>query len=285
MYPDRQHPVSKKFLMQAALQRRIQRYGWDKAAAWYEASWQRQLRPAQQQLLEFAGLQPGQTVLDIACGTGLVSLAAAQVVGDTGKVVGVDISDKMVELATITAREQQIGNVQFEWADAEDLPGPEEVYDAALCALGLMYFPDPGRSLAESYRVLRTGGRIVVAVWGRRTHCGWADIFGIIDKRVRSEVCPLFFRLGQPEILHNSLRSAGFTDIKMEVLQSPLEYASDEEACMASFAGGPVALPYHKFSSEVKEEAHAEYLASIREFRQGNGYKVPGEFVVAVGYK
>jgi len=269
--------------MEPALQRRIQRYGWDKAAAWYEASWQRQLLPAQQKLLDLAGLRPGEKVIDIACGTGLVTLTAARTTG--GMVTGVDISDKMIGLARIAASKMQIDNARFERADAEELPGPGEVYDAALCALGLMYFPDPGQALAECYRVLKKGGRIAVAVWGRRAHCGWSGIFDIVDRRVRSEVCPLFFRLGHTEILKNSLLSAGFTNINMEVLNSPLEYASDEEACIASFAGGPVALSYHKFSQDVKEEAHAEYLASIREFRQGDGYLVPGEFVIASGVK
>lgn len=284
MRADRQYPFRKKILiMEPALQRRIQRYGWDKAATWYETSWHRQLLPAQQRLLDLAGLRPGESVIDIACGTGLVTLAAARTTG--GMVTGVDISDKMIELARIAARNMQIDNVRFERADAEQLPGADEVYDAALCALGLMYFPDPGQSLAECHRVLKKGGRVVVAVWGRRAHCGWSDIFDIVDRRVHSEVCPLFFRLGDTEILHHSLTAAGFKNIRIDVLDSPLEYASAEEACIASFAGGPVALAYHKFSQDVKEEAHAEYLASIRDFRQGDGYLVPGEFVVASGVK
>ena len=64
--------------MEAALQRRIQRYGWDKAAIYYENSWQQQLKPAQEKLLEMANLQPGERLIDIACGTGLVSFPAAE---------------------------------------------------------------------------------------------------------------------------------------------------------------------------------------------------------------
>jgi hypothetical protein len=64
-----------------------------------------------------------------------------------------------------------------------------------------------------------------------------------------------------------------------------LNYSSDEDAYGAAFAGGPVALAYHKFSDQVKNEAHIEYLDSIKPFRQGTGYAVPGEFVVAIGYK
>jgi ubiquinone/menaquinone biosynthesis C-methylase UbiE len=85
--------------MDAALQRRVQRYGWDKAASHYENYWQEQLRPAQEKLLELSQLKPGEKIIDIACGTGLVSFPAAKLVGEKGSVLGTDISDKMVEHA------------------------------------------------------------------------------------------------------------------------------------------------------------------------------------------
>jgi ubiquinone/menaquinone biosynthesis C-methylase UbiE len=271
--------------MEPALQRRVQRYGWDKASNYYEASWQKQLQPAQRKLLQLANVQPGEKVIDIACGTGLVTFEAVKETGERGFVWGTDISDKMVEFATAVAKEKKVDNIQFERMDAEELQVDDETYDVALCALGLMYVPDPFKALKEMYRVLKKGGRAVVAVWGKRANCGWADIFEIVDKRVSSEVCPMFFNLGNADVLRNILTKAGFDNIIVERLNSPLEYASGEEACIAAFAGGPVALPYHKFSNKIKEEVHAEYLASIRQFQNGNGYDVPGEFVVAAGYK
>jgi ubiquinone/menaquinone biosynthesis C-methylase UbiE len=79
--------------MEADLQRRIQRYGWDKAAIYYENFWQQQLKPAQDKLLELANLQPGEKLIDIACGTGLVSFPAAEKLGPGGFVLATDISD------------------------------------------------------------------------------------------------------------------------------------------------------------------------------------------------
>jgi SAM-dependent methyltransferase len=148
-----------------------------------------------------------------------------------------------------------------------------------------MYVPDPVRALKEMYRVIKPRGRAVSAVWGQRDHCGWAEIFEIVDKRVSTEVCPLFFNLGNKDILSRSFAAAGFSNVVFEKLNTELIYHSDEEACGAAFAGGPVALAYHKFSAEVKNEAHAEYLDSIKMFRQGKGYAIPGEFVVALGFK
>ena len=271
--------------MQAGLQRRIQRYGWDKAATYYENFWYKQLKPAQDKLLEMAKMEQGEKVIDVACGTGLVSFAAAKKVGAKGFVLGTDISDNMVAICMRRAREQNHANMRFERMDAEELSVGNGEYDVALCALGLMYVPNPIKALSEMYRVLKTGGRAVAAVWGQRDHCGWAEIFEIVDKRVSTEVCPMFFNLGNRDMLMKNFEAAGFSNIIFERLNTKLLYHSDEEACGAAFAGGPVALAYHKFSEDVKNEAHVEYLDSIRSYKEDNVYSIPGEFVVAMGVK
>ncbi len=271
--------------MDAALQRRVQRYGWDKASTHYETYWQAQLKPAQEKLLELAELKPGEKLIDIACGTGLVSFPAAKLVGENGSVLGSDISDKMVEHAKSLAKEANLNNIDFERMDAEELLSNDNDYDVALCALGLMYVPDPLKALKEMKRVIKSGGRAVAAVWGKRSNCGWAEIFEIVDRRVSSEVCPMFFNLGNPDMLQKHFEVAGFTDIVTIRLQAGLIYESAEEACGAAFAGGPVALAYHKFSNEVKEEVHQEYLDSIAAFKIGDGFRVPGEFVITIGIK
>lgn len=271
--------------MEADLQRRIQRYGWDRAAIYYENFWQQQLKPAQDKLLEMAKLQPGEKLIDIACGTGLVSFPAAEKLGANGFVLATDISDGMVKICTELAKEKKLTNIEFKRMDAEELSVPNEEYDVALCALGLMYVPDPVKALKEMQRVIKPGGRAVAAVWGQRDHCGWAEIFEIVDRRVATEVCPMFFNLGNRDVLKRSFEAAGFSNVSFEKLNTILNYSSDEDAYGAAFAGGPVALAYHKFSDQVKNEAHIEYLDSIRQFQKEKGYAVPGEFVVAVGYK
>ena len=94
--------------MEADLQRRVQRYGWDKAAIYYENFWQRQLKPAQDKLLEMAELKPGEKLIDIACGTGLVSFPAAEKLGRNGFVLATDISDNMVKIGNESANEKKI---------------------------------------------------------------------------------------------------------------------------------------------------------------------------------
>lgn len=271
--------------MEPRLQRRVQRYGWDKAAKFYEDSWKIQLKPAQDKLLEMAHLQPGERVLETSCGTGLVTSRAARLTAPGGKIVATDLSDKMIEIAKERADSLKLNNITFQQMDAEDLDVEDNSFDATICALGLMYFPFPVDALKEMHRVLKPGGRSVIAIWGERKNCGWADIFPIVDKRVASDVCPMFFQQGTGNTLKNSFQKAGFQEIKTERLLVSLNYKNPQHALLAAFAGGPVALAYQKFDDQTKEESHQDYLDSISQFRNGNGYQIPGEFVVAKGVK
>lgn len=271
--------------MDARLQKRVQRYGWDKAAAYYEHSWKTQLAPAQQALIEMAQLAPGQRVIDVACGTGLVTFEAALRVAPLGQVVGTDISQEMVATAREAAFTRRTGNIVFDRMDAEALAFPDGIFTTALNALGLMYTPDPENAVVEMHRVLRPGGRAVCAVWGERAKCGWAELFPIVDSRVQSEVCPLFFRLGTGPSLANAFEAAGFEAIEVQRIETQLRFADDDIACEAAFLGGPVALACSRFSAETRAAAHTEYLDSIAPYRRAHGYDVPGEFVIVTGLK
>jgi ubiquinone/menaquinone biosynthesis C-methylase UbiE len=269
----------------ARLQRRIQRYGWDRAAADYEEYWRKQIEPAQARLLEMAALRRGERVLDIACGTGLITFPAAISVGAEGSVVGTDISDGMIERGREEAAKRGLANVTFQRVDAEALEFPENSFDAALCSLGLMYVPEPLKALRLMRNSLKSGGRIAASVWGRRDRCGWAGIFPVVDARVKSEVCPMFFQLGTADNLRTALELGGFCDVQVERLDTTLDYASEEDAIGAAFAGGPVALAYAHFDAGTREDAHADYLDTIQQYRHGAGYSIPGEFVVALARK
>jgi ubiquinone/menaquinone biosynthesis C-methylase UbiE len=144
--------------MQPKLQRRIQRYGWDLAADDYEPLWRTQLVSAQKELLTLARLAPGERVLDVACGTGIVTLSAAHAVGADGHVLGVDLSGQMVDSGRRRAEALGLSNVSFERMDAEQLDIPDASFDVALCSLGLMYAPEPEQAVREMRRVLCPAG-------------------------------------------------------------------------------------------------------------------------------
>jgi ubiquinone/menaquinone biosynthesis C-methylase UbiE len=266
--------------MEARLQRRVQRYGWDLAAPDYEALWRAQLAGAQTALLAAAALQPGEHVLDVACGTGLVAFEAASAAGPHGRVLGVDLSGAMVAAARQRAAQRRIANIEFERMDAEALALPDAYFDVVLCALGLMYLPEPERAVREMRRVLRPGGRLALAVWGDRTRCGWSALFPIVAAEVASDVCPLFFRLGAQGALAGLCADAGFAVTAQHRITTTLDHVDADNACDAAFVGGPVALAWSRFDAEVRARVRAGYLAAIEPWRHGERYHVPGEFVV-----
>ena len=268
-------------MMDARLQRRIQRYGWDLAALDYEQLWQAQLAEGQSALLSLASLELGEQVLDIACGTGLVSFEASRAVSRGGHVLGIDLSERMVDAAEQRAQEMKLSNCSFSRMDAETLALPEASFDVVLCALGLMYMPDPEQAVREMRRVLRPGGRVSLAVWGEQSKCGWSAVFPIVAAEVASEVCPLFFRLGQQDALARLCADAKFEAVRYRRFTTTLTYADSNEACDAAFVGGPVALAWSHFNEEVRARVRARYLDAIESWRDGHRYRIPGEFVVA----
>ena len=270
--------------MDAKLQRRIQRYGWDRAAECYEAGWRNALAPAQAKAFTVAAPSPGETVVDVACGTGLLTFPLADAGGPAGKVIATDLSGAKVDAISSAARVRGMNHIQAQRADAEELVQiPAEIADIYTCGLGLMYVPDPARAIGEALRVLKPGGRAVIAVWGARAACGWAEIFPIVDARVNSSVCPLFFALGTGDTLAAEMSRAGFADVVHLRFATTLFYCDEESALEAAFAAGPVALAYSRFDEQTRLAAHREYLASIERWWDGSAFQIPGEFVVSWG--
>ena len=122
-----------------------------------------------------------------------MTFPAATKVGPTGTVTGTDLSSEMIKAITARAAERGVRG-EFTRQDAEALEFPDGTFDAALCALGLMYVPDAQKAVREMRRVLKPGARAVASVWGARTNCGWADIFPIVELARRER--------GMPALLH-----------------------------------------------------------------------------------
>lgn len=266
--------------MDPKLQLRVQRYGWDAAAPLYHNDWADQLRPAQNTLLEMANLQSGMSIVETACGTGMLTLRAAQTVGASGSVLATDLSGEMISQVSDKCADAGLSNVSFARMGAEALDVADNSYDIALCALGLMYVPDPRQALAEMARAVRPGGKVVATIWGERHNCGWAEIFPIVDARVASDVCPMFFASGAPDIFKMDFETAGLSD-PHEVRQAELlEFKNANALTQAVMLGGPVAMAVKRFDEDVMAQVRAEYLASVSHYRQGDGtYLIPGEFV------
>ena len=150
-------------------------------------------------------------------------------------VTGIDLSEGMIKEAQSRAIDQKLNNIYFKRGDAEALDFPDNSFDVVICSLGLMYVPHPGQAIKEMYRILKSGGRAVALVWGERRNCGWAEIFPITDRRVRSDVCPLFFQLGTGNALSKTFQGAGFQDITSHRFSYNLHFRDDKQACVVFF--------------------------------------------------
>jgi SAM-dependent methyltransferase len=152
-------------------------------------------------------------------------------------------------------------------------------FDAATCVLGLMYAAPVTTALGEIARVLAPGGRFAGCVWGRREACGFREVFPILGRQLRMEICPLFFSLGVPGAFALGLERAGLVDASEERVPVTLEWRDRDEACAAIFDGGPGALPFSMFTDEVRQAVRGEYIASLEPYRRGDGFAVEAEFV------
>ena len=112
------------------------------------------------------GLRPGERVLDACCGTGASALPAAQVVGGTGHVLGVDLAEPALALARDKALRRGLTTVDFRAADVEHTGLPSESFDAVVCVFGIFFLPDMAAAIAELWRLVRPGGTLAVTVWG-----------------------------------------------------------------------------------------------------------------------
>ena len=185
--------------------------------------------PLAVELVDVAALRAGERVLDVACGTGIVSRLAAERVGADGAVAGVDINPGMLGVARSAAR-PELG-IDWHVAAAEALPFQDATFDVALCQMGLQFFPDKLAALRHARRVLVPGGRLVLNVPGPTPR-----IFGILvdglARHVKSEVAGFIhqvFSLHEVQELERLVRGAGFVDVSIRATDERLQLAAPEE--------------------------------------------------------
>src|SRR5262249_23336861 len=135
---------------------------WTKHAATIRAMFM----PLTEALLQDARIAEGHSVLDVAGGAGEPSLTIAERVGSEGTVSCTDGVAEMVEAAEREAQSRGLTNIAFRQCKADRLPFDGESFDAVVCRLGVMFFPDPLAAAREMLRVLKPGGRVGLAVWG-----------------------------------------------------------------------------------------------------------------------
>ncbi|GIG56105.1 hypothetical protein Lfu02_04770 [Longispora fulva] len=245
------------------------------------------LGPVTDRMLELCGVAPGADVLDVAAGAGGQTMAAAQRVGPLGHVLATDISPAILAYARQRARSAGLDNVTVSEADGEDLGVPAGRFDAAICRLGLMYFPDQRRALAGMLAALRPGGRIGAIVYGPADRNGFFSVPVEIIRRHTQLPPPAPgqpgpFSLGAPDVLAAALARAGFRDIVIEAVDAPLRMASAADCLrFAQESFGALHQMLAHLDDHARAAAWAEVATALAGFEDADGFTGPCQILVA----
>jgi SAM-dependent methyltransferase len=241
-------------------------------------------------MLELAQVRAGDRVLELACGPGGLGLAAARRVGPGGEVVLSDVSEEMTALAAARGAELGLANVAVRRLEIERIDEPDASYDVVLCREGLMFALEPGRAGAEIRRVLRPGGRAVVAVWAARERNPW---LGLLMDAVSAQIgapvpppgIPGPFALGDPGELRRLFDGAGLADVHIGALSVPLRTASfDEWWGRTSALAGPLSAILAAMPEEAVQALREAARAAVRPYETASGgLDFPGETLIAAG--
>ena len=212
-------------------------------------------------VVELAALRPGQRVLDVACGTGLVARLAAEAVGVDGRVAALDLNPAMLAVAFELPA---VVGAPIEWVegDAQALPFAEASFDVVCCQLGLQFFPDRDRALREMKRVLVAGGRAVVMVWREIDRApGFAALAAALGRTISTDAEALMrapFALSDAEELSKLLESAGLRDCAIRTEVGNVRFASAAVFVGSYIGGSPLAAIVATAPASAYEELVSE---------------------------
>jgi ubiquinone/menaquinone biosynthesis C-methylase UbiE len=239
--------------------------------------------PLAHDLLELAELHPGQRVLDVACGTGVVTRLGAQRVG-RGAVTGVDVNPGMLAVARRVAADRAI-----EWreASAEALPLEDASFDVVLCQMGLQFFPDRERAVREMWRVLKPGGRVVLNVPGPTP-----PLFAVLEQSLRRHVgheaagiIATVFSLHSLEEVSTLLEEAGFTDVLVHSERKALRVARAEDFLWQYVNSTPVGQATKGLEEDQRARFEQEIVARWEPFADDGGLVLDVDVTTATGRK
>lgn len=268
---------------------------WNSAAeAWHR--WgpllSRWLGPATETMLDMCNVTKGCRVLDVAAGAGEQTLAVARRIGATGQVLATDISPEILEFARKSASLAGLRNIHIQVLDGENLAElATDLFDAVICRVGLIYFPDQQKALAGMKYHLRSGGKVAAMVYSTAET---NPFFSIPVSIIRRRAClpaplpgqPGPFSLGSEDKLEKLFSDAGFRDVEVLKINAPVRVSSAAECLQfeqESF--GALHQMLSGLSDSEKDEAWCEIEVALTQFETNGQFEGPCEMLVAVGSK
>ena len=219
-------------------------------------------------LVRRAALQPGERVLDVACGTGIVARLAAAQVGVQGAVVGLDLNPAM--LAVARTRPAPPG-ASITWTEDSvmAMPFSDATFDVVLCQLGLQFFPDRPQALREMRRVLVPGGRVLLSVFGPLAHNPAPQaLAAALERHVgphASAIKRAEHELDDPAALAELVAGAGFAAVRIETTTQQSHFPSAREYVQIQFAATPLATLMRHLPSDRQAALAGAVIADVRD--------------------
>jgi SAM-dependent methyltransferase len=213
-------------------------------------------------LLAAVAVEPGESVLDIACGPGTVTRLAAARVGPSGSIVGCDLSPAMIAIACDKGPVANGAQIEYLEAPADRLPVDDERFDVVVCQQGLQFFPDKPAAVAEMHRALRPGGRLGVAVWTRIEQCPpFAAIAAGITEVLGEELGARYRDgpWGMPRLdeLRELISEAGFVDVDARPETLPVVFDGGPTQLIATLLGGALAPDVSALGPDERQRLNA----------------------------
>lgn len=236
--------------------------------------------PWTRDLLQRAAPRPGERVLDIACGTGIVAREVAPLVGPAGQVTALDLSPAMLAVARALPIPEGAPIVWRE-GSAQALPFADAAFDLVLCQQGLQFFPDRSLALREARRVLAPGGRAVLSVLRSLQHNSAYQAFVEAQARhLGSSTVFAPFSLGDPDELRALLTGAGFADVTIESVTLTVRFPSRADFVRQSVLSAAAVLPALRQLDEASRDALIEAVrqdadGALRRYAEGEGLIFP----------
>jgi ubiquinone/menaquinone biosynthesis C-methylase UbiE len=230
-----------------------------------------------------------ESALDLATGPGEPAMSIARMVGPDGRVVGIDLSEEMVQLATRIAKDRRIPGVTFLAMDAEKLDFPDESFDLVTSRFGFQIFANPEFVARESYRVLRPKGRIGVAVWSTADKATAIDaVVGPMLEFAEPDETgyqPTPFQLGGSGELAKLLADAGFGEIQEERRTHTMAFTDEDEYLELLVESTPLGHLIKEEDPPVQKKILAKTRANLRKWKSRKGILIPCEGVIVTATK